>query len=1319
MVWPIASFMIGLALLAFLLAWNDKNQQLDVRLRADASEVASLIDGTLTENERSLLAVRALFVASHEIERDEFNKFVAPLFDRLPSTQAIAWSPRVLAADRVAFERSVQASGFPDFGLYERDVSGQRAPVAARPEYFPATFVEPFDANREALGFDIGSESSRMQTIIRACDTGLPMFTPPIRLVQPTDEERSLLLITAVYRQGVQTDSIAARRENLLGVIYSRFQMSSLLEKVQTQISPHDIELYLFDLSDDQPQLLIFHPSHSGAQTLPAGATPDLASLKVAPYYSTQFVFGGRTWSIVARPGPAYVAEIRGWDAWSRLLIGLLSAAVFLLYMYTRRRADELLQQSQVSLEMAQAVAHLGSWELDSATGRGFWSKEMFRLFHRDPSDGVPVLDEFLAGVYPKDRAALLAAQSHAVETGEQVIIEYRAGSAPEGVRHFEATLYSLRDAQGQFLRMAGTVLDITERKQAQARLSKLNRTYALLSEINQVIVRVREPQELFDATCSIAVAQGGFRMAWIGRHDPQTRRVRPIAHAGAADGYLENLLIVVDDSPTRDAYLTALRAGEHVVVNDIDADLRIGPWRDAAHRLGYRASAIFPLTVAGELYCALNLYAPEIGFFDQDELKLLDEMAADITFALEFIGQEAQRRLAEEQLRASEAALKQSEARYRVIFEGANEGIIAVRNGDRSFQYANPAICALFGYSHAEFLTLRVNDLHPSEALPQVLAEFEALARAEKTLISGVPCRRKDGRVFYADVKATLARLDGHEFLVGFFNDVTARLRAQAALTEERNLLARRVEERTADLSRANTDLARAVRAKDEFLANMSHELRTPLNAILALSEGLLEQFRGPLNARQQDSIRNIESSGRHLLVLINDILDLSKVESGLMELQPEIVAIADVCEASLLFVKEQAIKKQLRLGVQLSDQLAIVQADPKRLKQMLVNLLSNAVKFTEKGGRVSLAVDTDSDAGVVRFAVEDTGIGMTPEGMAQLFQPFVQLDSSLSRMHDGSGLGLALVRRLAELHGGSVAMASEVGKGSRFTIALPYLPQEREDASLPPALWRTAAGGALRSAFIIEDSAPAGEQLARYLKEVNIHAVIYAHGLGVLEQVASLLPDVILLDLQMPDLSGWEVLAQLKADPLLCEIPVIIVSVVDDRARGMAAGAVEYLVKPISREILRRTLDAVSAPKRAPEALVITAPGEPAPAVGHILLVEDNEINIIAIGDYLQDRGYHVAVARNGREALDMVGEVRPDVILMDIQMPVMDGLEATRHLRAMPAYAATPIIALTALAMPGDRERCLAAGVSEYMAKPVSLRGLVETLQGLLRR
>jgi signal transduction histidine kinase/ActR/RegA family two-component response regulator len=425
---------------------------------------------------------------------------------------------------------------------------------------------------------------------------------------------------------------------------------------------------------------------------------------------------------------------------------------------------------------------------------------------------------------------------------------------------------------------------------------------------------------------------------------------------------------------------------------------------------------------------------------------------------------------------------------------------------------------------------------------------------------------------------------------LAGQLATIFEKARLDAALEEERALLARRVEERTAELNIANAELRQAARAKDEFLASMSHELRTPLNAILGISEALQEQVFGPLNEKQLRYLHTIEESGQHLLALINDILDLSKVEAGKVELQISRVVVESVCRASLQFIKEAAHKKQVKVSSTLDNKVSTMQADERRLKQILVNLLSNAVKFTPEGGDVDLEVLGDAERQLVHFIVWDTGIGITRENIGRLFQPFVQLDSSLSRQYSGTGLGLSLVKRLAELHGGSVSVESDVGKGSRFTVSLP---------------WR-----------VVSEEKRVADNEERIGKD-------------------------------------WAL-----------------------DARHSASVAV--------------------------------------------LLAEDNETNLTAMSDYLSAKGYRVIVARNGHEVIRRVREDLPDVILMDIQMPGMDGLEAIRHIRAEPdpRVAQVPIIALTAIAMSGDRQRCMEAGANEYLSKPVSLRELVKVIEAQLR-
>ncbi len=406
------------------------------------------------------------------------------------------------------------------------------------------------------------------------------------------------------------------------------------------------------------------------------------------------------------------------------------------------------------------------------------------------------------------------------------------------------------------------------------------------------------------------------------------------------------------------------------------------------------------------------------------------------------------------------------------------------------------------------------------------------------------------------------------------------------ATLAEERALLARRVEERTADLRFTNAALARALRLKDEFLANMSHELRTPLHAVLGRTEALREEIYGALSERQHAALQSVEESGRHLLSLINDILDLSKIEAGKLTLELEATPIEMICRQSLRMVSQIALSKQIVLNSSVDGAVELIRADARRLKQILVNLLSNAVKFTPARGSVGLDVRADAELDTVTFSVWDTGIGIKAEDLPRLFQPFTQLDSGLSRQFDGSGLGLALVHQLVQAHGGSIRVESTPGHGSCFSVTLMRAPQ------LP-------------------------------------------HGHTVLA-------------------------AAHPAQPAAAANP-----------RPPAAGSL-------------------------------------------ILLAEDNAQNASMLSEYLSVRGYRVALARDGSEAIARTQELRPELILMDIHLPGINGLEATRRIRADPALHEIPVIALTALAMPGDRERCIEAGADDYLTKPIGLSALLATIE-----
>ena len=676
-----------------------------------------------------------------------------------------------------------------------------------------------------------------------------------------------------------------------------------------------------------------------------------------------------------------------------------------------------------------------------------------------------------------------------------------------------------------------------------------------------------------------------------------------------------------------------------------------------------------------------------------------------DGTFVMTFLTDITERKRAEEEIKRLNESLErrafESETRYQQIVELAEEGIWVV-DSEAKTTYVNQAMARMLGCSETEMLARPIYDFIYEADYQTAQSNLEARKQGtgEKHEFK---LKAKDGKAVWTYMSTSPVLDENGKMLwsCSLVYDITERKQAEEQL--------RQSSER---ISLANAELARATRLKDEFLASMSHELRTPLNAILGLSEALQEEVYGPLTDRQQRSLSTIEQSGKHLLELITEILDLSKIESGKMELQMAPVSLQNLCESSLAFVKQQAHQKKIELRSKISQGLGEIELDERRIRQVLVNLLSNAVKFTPEGGKVGLEVEANPDSEILQFRVIDTGIGIAPENIDKLFKPFVQLDSSLSRRYAGTGLGLALVRRIAELHGGSVCLESEIGKGSQFTITLPWreaakkILSETEQAELQLP--------SIHQALIVEDSDAAAKHVARYLGELGSAAFIHPQGEGAVEEALRLNPEVIVLDLLLPNLSGWEVLAQLKAEPHTRNIPVLVISVMDERSRALALGASEYLLKPISRKQLQLALSKIlsTEPKAAGNTALVVMP-EQERELPLILLAEDNESNIATMMDYLEIQGYQVSLARNGIEAVQLAKQQKPDLILMDIQMPEMDGLEATRRIRTEADLNTIPIVAITALAMPGDREKCLAAGATDYLTKPVSLKKLASII------
>lgn len=387
-----------------------------------------------------------------------------------------------------------------------------------------------------------------------------------------------------------------------------------------------------------------------------------------------------------------------------------------------------------------------------------------------------------------------------------------------------------------------------------------------------------------------------------------------------------------------------------------------------------------------------------------------------------------------------------------------------------------------------------------------------------------------------------------------------------QRTLQQQIQALETLYKERTAELTTANAELARAARLKDEFLANMSHELRTPLNAILGMSEMLQEGIYGNLDAKQIKSVHTIEESGRHLLSLINDILDLAKIEAGKVKLDIIPVSVPSVAKVCLRLIRQLAITKRLKTLSNYDNQVNIIQADERYLKQILLNLLSNAVKFTPKGGIITLEITGDTEQNIVNITVSDTGMGIAQKDMDFLFKPFVQIDGGLNRAHEGTGLGLSLVYRLTELHGGSISVESKIDQGSRFTVSLPWKNITPDNTKQSQAI--------SKATILVVDDNP--QIIIKILSDFYI--IIAANAIQAIEKTKEVQANIILMDLKMPTMDGLEAIRKIRKHNKT--IPIITITALiipGDKERTLEAGANIYLTKPLNLNTLLNNINSL----------------------------------------------------------------------------------------------------------------------------------------------
>lgn len=724
--------------------------------------------------------------------------------------------------------------------------------------------------------------------------------------------------------------------------------------------------------------------------------------------------------------------------------------------------------------------------------------------------------------------------------------------------------------------------------------------------------------------------------------------------------------------------------------IDDVLADPEFG--RSDAQRLGgYRSVLGAPMLLDGEVVGVLTVWRNAVDPFDRRAAELLTTFSAEAAIAIRSVNllRALEARTAEvarkvEQLEALEEvgqAVSSSLDLDEVLSTIVTDAVRLSRTDGGSileFEENNEDFRLRTAYgTSAEILDalrrtrVRLHDtlvgLVAREGRPRQIPDLldapldphlQCLSDAGWRSVLAVPMLR-EGRIVGALVVQRRAP--------GGFSaetcDLLTTFASQSALAIVNARLFRELERKSAELEVAS-------RHKSEFLASMSHELRTPLNAVIGFSEVLLERMFGDINERQEEYLRDIWSSGKHLLELLNDILDLSKVEAGQMHLRRRPFSGRQALEYGLSLVRERAARHAIALELEAAPDVGLVDADELRFKQVVLNLLSNALKFTPDGGRVTVRGRAHGSELVV--TVTDTGIGIPPEDHERIFESFQQ-GSWPAPSAEGTGLGLTLSKRIVELHGGRIWLDSEVGAGSTFGFAIPTGVAERPDTVRPAA--PEAPGGARPTVVLGEDDRWSLDLLTLYFESAGFEVVTAHDGEEALELVRRLLPACVVFDVRLPELDGWDLLAMLKADPLTALIPIIVMSTLDERGKGFALGAADYLVKPLGHDEVRTALARITS----------------GPDGGVVLAIDDDPATIELIKAVLEPEGWAVLGVTAAEEGLAITRSCRPAAVVLDLLMPETDGFAVFDALRSESSTRAVPIVVLTSKAMTrADKER-----------------------------
>ncbi|MDT8989637.1 CHASE domain-containing protein [Curvibacter sp. APW13] len=1229
---------LGLALTGGLLHWKmqDAQQEQDTELQWRVGRLSQEIERRFTQPLYGLRGLRATYASTSDMTHAEFRRWVLNrnLPVEFPGIRGFGFIERVPRAHLDAYLQIARQEIGPEFQVRTQ---GQASDLLV------IRHIEPFENNRAALGFDIGSEPRRREAAERAIHSGQPALTERVELVQDSSKTPGFLYLLPVY----STDTPSP--DTLRGLVYVPIVARELLEGA-TAVAGDLVDFAIYDGPADADHLVY-------------RSTPHAVGPAEAQASTTYLAVGGRNLTLQFWPSPLGVSSMQK-DSTLLVMGGvgalastLLAAAIWLLGQ-SQQRAQRLAQAMTQDIQRLNQVANhtQDAVVILDPTGHITWVNEAFRRMRPDPT--LPLLGQHMLEmpVFVDGTDEARATLTHLLEQGKAGTIALSFTARSGRVRYIDAQFTPFQDERGQLAGFIGVGSDITELKSTELRLqAALRSSQALLTtvETHAIVSFSDRHGTITDVNQSFCAVSGYSKEELVG----QNHRI--------------------------------VNSGEHPPAfwSEMWGTISSGrPWR----------GEICNRRKDGALYWVDSMIAPFIG--DDGLVERYVSIRTEIT-----------------ERKANEAALLQATHRLELAVEGSNEGLWDWMDIGQDAQWWSPSYYRLLGYTPQE-LPARASSfrdlLHPDSVEPNRRMLDAALANSAEFNLE-VQLRTGSGayRWFHTRAKVYRDSTGQPRRMAGATQDVTERRQAQTQLEQ------------------AMHAAQAATVAKGQFLANMSHELRTPMNAVLGMLS-LLDNTE--LNAQQEDYLRKSRSAAESLLTLLNDILDLSKVDAGKMELDPQPTPLDPFLQDLSVLLSAYVGKKPVELLFDIDPALPdTVRVDANRLRQVLINLAGNAVKFTEQGNvvvRLAL-LERLGERVRIAFSVSDSGIGISAEQQARLFQSFSQAEASTTRRFGGTGLGLAISQQLVQLMGGKIGVDSQVGRGSTFHFTLDMVAvADAEAATAQPAQQALHV-------LLVEDNA-----LARQLTE----AMCAANGwqctavdsgeaaLALLEASPQGTPphfDAVLMDWNLPGIDGWQTAARLRAlaAPSGTHTPPTIIMVTANARRNLDQLSAQdqvlvngYLVKPVTAHMLRdAVLNRAEGRHRVRQSRRNNA-SHPLRGL-HILVVEDNLINQQVAEELLSAQGARVSLAANGRAGVEAIAAASPpfDLVLMDIQMPVMDGYAATAYVRQQLQLPDLPIVGLSANAMASDRAECLAAGMNDHIGKPFDLHRLVALILRLTGR